>query len=534
MVSNIQILHPLNMVQPNTCIQLDDITHTPWGSQNQQVIVASVINNIVQNATLNSLRTMLFNCYAMNGWNNQPFIDHVETVIKLVTKQVIESNAVNKPQQVANIIGSVVAEANKAVLGEIMESMRQNGMISYLTQDEINGASMLINVYRQLQVEANQPIQQEVVIDPEDDWVECTSKEWRPSKEQPYIRGYNPNTHISKFFKNGSGKVKQEIIEIGCNIDARTTPLTHALFEKKRDEMNRNLGREVSDKEVADTIIREKLNRMRIPPAVDLGYSDNFASKSSAFVSSSYLRLKMLVDGSIFPLSKFSFGEYIITYIKKDDQKSKVGRCSSFISELISTESYEEAVRCMRKYADTEISDFWNWVNSKLTEEFNTVVSVLFGIPTLTITDFTGDVIDLSDIVKKRYGDYVHKTMTNKDNYFISKFFVLDDPDVMLDICDKVNIYEDEDQKYDMFLTRTLNRQYMVEKSSEELGISLSKYEHAAIPHSFNKYTRNLCEDIIDECEDVYGAYLYTCDGKHYRIFRGALDPNQCLIQCLR
>ena len=163
MASNIQLLHPLNPVQPNTCIQLADVTRTPWGSQNQQIIMAAIINNIVQSATMNTLRTALFNCYAMNGWNNQPFLNHAVMIIKLVTKRVIESGAANNPQQAAQLTGAIVAEANKAALGEAMEGLRQNGMIGYLTQEEVNGASMLLNGYRQLQAEANQPIQQPVM-----------------------------------------------------------------------------------------------------------------------------------------------------------------------------------------------------------------------------------------------------------------------------------------------------------------------------------------------------------------------------------
>lgn len=595
MASNIQLQHPLNLVQPNTCIQLADVTHTPWGSQNQQVIMAAIINNIVQTATMNTLRAALFNCYAMNGWNNQPFINHAVMVIKLITKRVIESGAVNNPQQAAQLTGSIVAEANKAALGEAMEGLRQNGMIGYLTQEEVNGASMLLNGYRQLQAEANQPIQQpvmynqpmqagaawagnmngvvqqpgvstsnvwqqavnnaptqsdagytdsgwkqsvskgkpeEVTIDPEDDWVECTADQWKPSEFQPYIYAYNSNTHISKFFKNRNGKVKQEIIKMDYAIHARTTPLTHALFEKRRDEMNQTLGREVSDKEVADAFIKSDSPRMKLQPATDLHHVENVESVSAASLVSDYLRMRIKESGLEYPLSKFDFNKYIVTYLSRTEDVKLLDKCTAFISELISTRSYEDAVRCMVKHADEDIAYFWNSVNNALTEEFNTVVSVLFGVPGLSITDFTSDALDLIDIIKERYGDYVHKALISDDNYFINEYFVLDDPERMKEICDDVNIYED-DRKYDMFLIRTPSRQYITDITLNDLGITLDVGGYASIEYATSKYLRNLCEDVIDECDDVYSMYLYTKDGKQYRIFTGALDPNQCLIQCL-
>ena len=593
MASNIQLLHPLNPVQPNTCIQLADVTRTPWGSQNQQVIMAAIINNIVQTATMNTLRTALFNCYAMNGWNNQPFINHAVMVIKLVTKRVIESGAANNPQQAAQLTGAIVAEANKAALGEAMEGLRQNGMIGYLTQEEVNGASMLLNGYRQLQAEANQPIQQpvmynqpmqagaawagtvngvvqqpgvqttsnvwqqavnnaptqsdsgytsstwkqpaketveqEVVIDPEEDWVECTVKEWRPSKEQPYIFAYNPNTHISKFFKNGNGKVRQEIIEMDYAVHARTTPLTHALFEKRRDEMNQKLGREVTDEEVAEVIFKKETPRMRLPAAYDLNFEANLYSESEATMAASYFIIRLLTEDLNCPLSKFNIGRHLSVYLERREDVSLVDKCSAFITDLIATKTYEESAACMRKHASEDISRFWNIVNDALTDEFNTVISVLFSIPNLKITDFAGDVIDMLNLIRERYGDYIYRSLTSEENYFVNKFLVLDTPERMQEIMDEINIYED-DRKYDMFLTRVLSKHYIVNMSSDELEMPMNRGEFLSLEYKTSKYLRNLCEDIIDECSDVYGMYLHTIDGARYRIFRGTLDPNQCLL----
>lgn len=369
-----------------------------------------------------------------------------------------------------------------------------------------------------------QAVETEVELEPHEQYY------WVGDAEHPYPVAYNPRTHQRRVYRNvRTGLMREEFIHMDYDTHALNMPLTHAVFEATRREMEQEEARPISIDEAKTRIARyepdqRELAPVKLQPVV--GHGSGWENMTW-FVQASVNNQPKETDETtgmpfIYETQAFPYLNLITAYSDADN-----GIVKNFYAALASAKSYHDLRQALCKYADYSIAAAWNEVNDLITREINFILRLQCGIQDLTIDDFHEDWTDLLSILDEEYGDTVAGRLTARRNYRMDRLFSVLAEDTLKDVYSYRNWGDDSEAAFQHFhvLARKSNVTYINYFAFDlEFQVGVGKY--VSVPFRTSPKMRCLAEELLDSdfADDVYDQYVLTRDGVLLRIFRGMID----------